>query len=273
MKVDLHTHSFYSDGENSPEELVAMAKKAGLEAYALTDHDTVKGVDEAISWGKKMGVNVISGIELSSIKNGDVHIIGLGIDTHSKELNEKVVEIQKKREVRNRAILNKLSEYNIVIDYDDLLKAGVGKVIGRSLISQLMIRKGYVKSISEAFDNYLGNGKSCYVPLIRLTPEDAIDIILKAKGYPVLAHPSKLMMSESDRYEFIKHLSEIGLLGIESYYYAHSLKEVAYFESIANAFGLFSTAGSDFHGKIRNTEIGVVPKEVDERVIMLLGGK
>lgn len=270
MKADLHSHSYYSDGEFSPKRLIEMAKTAKLDLFSLTDHDCVTGVKEAKEYGRELSVNVISGIELSSTYGGTVHILGYGIDENNTNLNQKILEIKEKREFRNREILRKLSQNGVEISYDSLSKAGEGKTIGRRLIAELMIQKGYISTIQQAFDLYLADGKSCYVKFIRLTPYDAIDIIIKANGIPVLAHPSQIKMDDNSKFSFITSLKEAGLVGIESYYYTHSSYEIKYYEEIANKLDLISTAGSDYHGLSRNSFIGEVPREIDDRFIKLI---
>lgn len=270
---DLHIHSLHSDGEWTVEELIKEAKNKGLYAMALTDHDTVKGVKEALFFGEKYGVNVIKGLELSSIKVGDVHILGYGINVDDEDLLSKLDEIVEKRGARNRAILAKLSELGMPIDEKELLKIGEGKIIGRKLISDLMIKKGYVKTVSEAFEKYLGSAKPAYVPLVRLTPIDAIKLIHSAGGVAVLAHPSKLLFKGEELERFIEELALNGLDGIEGYYYTHSEKEVEYYSNLAQKHGLFMTGGSDFHGMYRSSRIGDTSGKTDKSVLDMLIGK
>lgn len=267
MKSDLHVHSSYSDGEYSVEELVLAAKEKGLYAMALTDHDTVKGVNEAVELGKKHKINIVKGIELSSIKVGDVHIIGLGIDADNRNLLSVLDEVVKKRELRNRAILQKLEELKIYVSEAELKEIGEGKIIGRKLIADIMIRKGYVKSVAEAFDEYLASGRAAYVPIVRLTPKDAIDVIHSAGGYAVLAHPTKLPFKGAELESFIKELKAVGLDGIEGYYYSHTEEEVRYFVSLAKSLSLFVTGGSDFHGEYRSSRLGDTSGETDKETI------
>ncbi len=266
-RSDLHSHSLHSDGEWTVEELIREAKNKGLYAMALTDHDTVKGVKEALSLGEKYGVRVIKGLELSSIKIGDVHILGYGIDVENEELLAKLDDVVEKRGERNRAILKKLEELRMPVDEKELLKIGEGKIIGRKLISDLMIKKGYVKTVSEAFDKYLGSAKPAYVPLVRLTPFDAIDLIHKAGGVAVLAHPSKLLFKGEELESFIRDLKAHGIDGIEGYYYTHTPKEVEYYEKLAKELDLFMTGGSDFHGMYRSSRIGDTSGDTQKAIL------
>lgn len=266
-RSDLHIHSLHSDGEWTVEELIKEAKNKGLYAMALTDHDTVKGVKEALYLGEKYGVRVIKGLELSSIKIGDVHILGYGIDVENEELLAKLDDVVEKRGERNRAILKKLEELGMLVDEKELLKIGEGKIIGRKLISDLMIKKGYVKTVSEAFDKYLGSAKPAYVPLVRLTPFDAIDLIHKAGGVAVLAHPSKLLFKGEELESFIRDLKAHGLDGIEGYYYTHTPKEVEYYSKLAKELDLFMTGGSDFHGMYRSSRIGDTSGDTEKAIL------
>lgn len=273
IKSDLHTHSLYSDGEWTVEELIKEAKNKSLYSYALTDHDTVRGVNEALELGKKYGVNVIKGMELSSIKNGDVHILGLGIDADDQRLLRRLDDVVAKRKIRNHEVVLRLNKLGMPVDEEELYRIGEGKIVGRKLISELMIKRGYVKTVSEAFDKYLASGKPAYVPLVRLTPFDAIDVIHEAGGYAVLAHPSKLLFKGAELESFIRELAAYGLDGIEAYYYSHTPKEVEYYSSLAKELKLFKTGGSDFHGMYRSSRIGDVSGDAEKEVLDMLLAK
>jgi len=261
MKSDLHVHSSYSDGDHDVKWLVENAVKNDVYAFALTDHDTVDGIADLVKYGKEYNQKVISGIEISSIKKGDVHILGLGIDANSPYLKNKLCEIIQKRKQRNEIILQKLSAFGLKIDYSYLEERGKNKTIGKKLIADIMVENGLVKSISEAFDKFLSVGRPCYVPLDKLSPFDAVETVLKSGGLPVLAHPTKLGFDGTERERFISELKECGLWGIESYYYSHTPGEVAYFENLAKENNLVNVGGSDFHGAYRDSKLGQTAKE------------
>ncbi len=270
IRADLHNHSTCSDGEFTPSQLVDMAKKANLDYFSLTDHDGVYGIDEALQRGKEVGVNVIRGIELSCYFSRDVHILGYGIDYKNKKLNEKLQEVQSQRVERNFQILKKLEDFNIHIERQELENYEVGTVVGRTQIGALMVRHGYVSTIKDAFDYYLGSGKKAFIAPLRLTPKEAIEMIGHCGGKAVLAHPNQLCMSKPDTFDYINELKSYGLFGIESYYYTHSEKDVKFYEEVAKNLSLVSTAGSDFHGEHRSNVMGVVPREMELEVIELL---
>ena len=266
MRADLHSHSYYSDGELSPYELVKMAKNANLEYFALTDHDCLMGISEAIEAGKELGITVITGIELSCYFSCDVHILGYGIDYKDKNFIEILEKVQEKRTDRNYLILEKLKEFNINIDKDEFDSHCVGRVAGRTQIGELMVIHGYVKSVKDAFDYYLASGKRAFINAFRLTPEEAVKYIRSVGGIPVLAHPNQLRMGKPDLFDFVHNLKKHGLMGVETYYYTHSAHDIKFYEKLTSDLGLINTAGSDYHGKSRNSVLGRVPREMSEEM-------
>ncbi len=270
MKTDLHSHSIYSDGKFSPTELVLKAKEAGIENFALTDHDTIKGVKECMESGKELGINVISGIELSSINIGDVHILGYGINCDSVKLNQKLDNVIKLRDYRNEVIMKKIAEAGFCFDLNELLTYAKGKVVGRSHIAELMVKYGYVKSVNEGFEKYLGTGKKFYAKTERLSPYECIELILEAGGIPVLAHPNRLNITKSAIDDYVKELKDHGLMGIEGYYYTHNEWDVKFYEDMAKRYDLLITGGSDFHSDGRKNSLGIIAKEVEIDTIKIL---
>lgn len=242
--ADLHVHTFYSDSTFSPEEVVSCAKDKGLDAIAICDHDCIDGIEPCQEAGNKLDVEVIPGIELTVEKtDAEIHLLGYFIDWKRDWFQEKLKEIQSLRVDRIHKMVEKLNGLNIKIDSDDVFKlAGKGSV-GRLHLAQTMLRKGKIKNLKEAFDKYIGFLKPCYVPNIRFSPKEAIEVILKVGGVPVLAHPDVL-----GKDEYIPELIEYGLRGVEVYHTDHKSHIVRHYEELAKRFGLLMTGGSDCHG-------------------------
>jgi len=245
--VDLHTHTTASDGTYSPQESVKRAKEKGLQAFAITDHDTVEGVKLGVVAGEKWGIEVIPGIEISTVDSGhDIHVLGYYIDTEDEEFLTRISELRNVRNRRNEMIIANLVELGIPISLDEVTKKSkmAGGNIGRPHIAEVLIEKGIVKSMDEAFQIYLGKTGKAYANPPRISPEEAIRYIRDAGGVPVLAHPGLY-----DNDPLVRRLIQNGLVGIEAYHTDHSIEQERYYEELANQFGLIKTAGSDFHGE------------------------
>jgi len=247
--VDLHTHSTASDGTYSPKELVRLAKETGLKGLALTDHDTLAGLKEAFEEAKKLELPFLCGIEISVKyeKEGHFHLLGYFLTPDIPEIEGVLKRLQEARKKRNQKVVEKLQALGVDITYEELLKMGEGE-IGRPHIARLLFEKGVVKSIQEAFEKYLKKGAPAYVPKALLTPEEAISLILKGKGIPVLAHPITLKLSEEELIAYLKELKKLGLKGIEAYYTEHTSDFTNFLLSCAEELGFLITGGSDFHG-------------------------
>lgn len=243
-RYDLHLHTTASDGTWTPSELVAAAKKHKLKGIAVTDHDTVSGIREAQINGKKLGVTVIPGVELSTEQDGgEIHILGLFINPDNKDLGSFLETCRKGRIDRNAKIVRRLNENGYHIELDRVAEiAGEGS-IGRPHIAEALIEKGYVANRQEAFDNFLGKDCIGYVPRFKVTPEEAVANVLRAKGLPVCAHPG-LFCPEG----LIEHLRSAGLEGIEVYHSAHTELDSAKYLDLAKVKGMLVTGGSDSHG-------------------------
>lgn len=242
MKVDLHLHTTYSDGVLSPAEILTIKKQAGIEAAAITDHDTVSGVDEAIEAGRKLGIQVISGIELSTYGRFEVHILGYNFNHKNPDFLATLSEISALRKKRVQTVLEKLAKIGVApdttgIDFED-------RNLGRAHIARLMVAQGMVKSVPEAFSKYLGKGAPAHVEGMRFAPLEAVKLIKSAGGIAVLAHPSKV---ESNVEALIEGLQRYGLDGIECYYAPQNELDTAKFLKIAKERNLIATCGSDFH--------------------------
>jgi len=248
--VDLHTHSTASDGSYSPEELVKLAKEAGLLAIALTDHDTVDGLPLAKKTAQDIGINFVCGVEIS-VKfegKGHFHLLGYFKSPEVPELSGVLKKLHEARAKRNERMIEKLNELGVDISMEELREVAKGE-IGRPHIAKLLVAKGVVKSFEEAFDKYLKKGAPAYVPKALLTPEEAISLVLKAGGVPVLAHPVTLKLDYYSLKEYIKRLKDLGLKGIEAYYTEHTEDLTQELLKYAKEFDLIVTGGSDFHGE------------------------
>jgi len=246
MKVDLHVHTTFSDGLLTPQQVVKKAFKLNLQVIAITDHDTVDGVLPALIEAKNYKrPEVIPGIELSTHWNDqEVHILGYYIDFEDINLKKQLLDLQQNRIKRLEIILAKLNDVDVQINYEDVFKYSRGTSVGRPHVALALIEKGYVSSIKEAFEKYLGKGRPAYVPRKKLTPFDAIKIIKKSNGIPVLAHPGLL---END--SIISELISDGIMGIEVIHKDHSQGDTAYYTKLALENNLLLTGGSDSHGE------------------------
>ena len=268
--VDLHVHSDKSDGSFAPASLVDLAAAKGLSAFALTDHDTTAGIREATEAGKKKGIEVVPGIEFSTEYGGkDIHIVGLFIDENAPAFLAQLQEFMESRIRRNEKLCARLQEAGIDIAYEALLNAFPGCVITRGHYARFLLDRGYVKSLPEAFERYLGDHTRYFVPREKITPKRAVELILQTKGLPVLAHPLLYHMGRDALETLVRSLTEAGLTGIEVFYSTHSEGETRQMQQLAARFGLLPSGGSDFHGKAKpKLELGtgygrlVVPESV-----------
>lgn len=251
-EVDLHMHTTASDGTNAPSENVRLAKAAGLYAIAITDHDTVAGFAEARLAGQQQGIHIVPGVEISTVANGqDIHILGYYMNVDDALLLSRLRQLRNTREERNTLILDRLQELGMAITMEEVLEQAGKRVlsdetIGRPHIASVLLNKGHVSSISEAFDRYLGKGGAAYVNAPRITPFDAVDWIKEAGGAAVVAHPG---LYGDDA--LVESIVQYGAVGIEAYHSDHSMEDEARYAAMATRLGVLVTAGSDFHG-VRN---------------------
>jgi len=253
--VDLHVHSTKSDGSYTPTELVAYALEKGLSAFALTDHDTTEGISEAMDAAKNQPIEVIPGIEFSTEYEGrDIHILGLYVDYEESHFKKHLVEFQQSRITRNEKMCARLSEAGIQITYPDLLAAFPGSVITRAHYAKYLLAHGYTKSMKEAFDRYIGDNCPYFVPREKVTPSQAVELILHAKGIPILAHPTLYHMGKDRLNTLVSTLTNVGLMGIEAVYSTYSVSEEREMKALAKKYNLCISGGSDFHG---NTKPGL----------------
>lgn len=247
--IDLHVHSNKSDGTCSPSQLVDYAVQKGLAAIALTDHDTVDGLDEIIEYADKL-LEVIPGIEFSTEYEGkDVHILGLYIDYKAKVFQKALQAFVESRTIRNEKMCRLLQGVGIDITYQKLLEEYPGSVITRAHYASYLFKYGYIKSMTEAFEKYVGDHCPYFVPREKVTPQDAVQLILKAKGVPILAHPTLYHMSDGRLEKLIATLKEAGLMGIEAIYSTYTASEERDMRRLAEKHNLLISGGSDFHGE------------------------
>lgn len=250
--IDLHVHSTCSDGTLSPTELVDYAIQKGLSAFALTDHDCVEGLDTILSYAKSLpnAPEIIPGIELSTDENGqEVHMVGLFIDHHNPEFNQYLQEFIASRTTRNKKMCLLLQEHGMNITYEELEAEFPGAVLTRAHYAKLLMKHGYVKSIREAFERFLGDHCPCYVSREKITPVMAIDLIRKAGGLAILAHPILYHMSDARLDALVQKLKEAGLTGIEAIYSTYSPAEERQIRKLSTKYNLLLSGGSDFHGE------------------------
>jgi len=252
MLIDLHVHSTFSDGTMSPTELVHYAHRKGLAAIAITDHDTIDGVDEAISAASGLDVEIVTGLELS-IKHGDcaVHLLGYLFRRSDNALLVTLHRLQAGRLERNKAILANLNRLGVEIELQELEKTSGHGQSGRPHIAQILIQKGVVKNMDEAFERYLAKGRLAYVPRLVLQADEAIGLIRNAGGLAVLAHPQQLEKSGMDINRMLQSLRIAGLQGVEVHYPSHSRLFKKKLIATAKQLDLLITGGSDYHGSIR----------------------
>ncbi|OCT17212.1 phosphatase [Paenibacillus pectinilyticus] len=249
MEADLHSHTTASDGIQAPRANVQMALEAGLGAIAITDHDTISGVAEALAAGSELGLIVVPGVEISTVANGqDIHILGYYIDIENEQFLQRLASLRDTRDIRNEMIIARLQELGLEITMDEVIQevANIkrkGDTVGRPHIAAVLLNKGYVSTITEAFDRYLAAGAAAYANPPRIEPATAIAWIHDAGGKAVLAHPG---IYHDDA--LVEAITLQGLDGIEVYHADHSPDDELRYQALAERTGLLMTAGSDFHG-------------------------
>jgi len=264
--VDLHTHSNISDGDLSPAMLISEAVRQGLSAVALTDHDTINGLDSARAAAKLEKIRFIPGIEINinwSGKSargavglgpgGEFHLLGLGINSPSSAFIAAIGELSRRREARNREILDRMHELSIEATWEELLalSGGAGHSLGRPHLADLLIKRKIVKNRDQAFARYLGFGKPLYVSKLGMDFEEAVALIRESGGIPVLAHPISLYVAWGRLPDLVKMLKDMGLMGLEAWHPIARDGPCRRLEALAKHLSLYVTEGSDFHGAVR----------------------
>ena len=271
MKVDLHLHTTASDGRLDPGVLVGVAAKKGLSVIAITDHDSIDGIAPALLAAESFpSLRVIPGLEINTdITNGEVHILGYFIDYRNKELERALETLRNSREARARKMIAKLGELGIDVEWQRVKELAGGGSIGRPHIAQAMFERGYILSFQEAFIKYIGRQGPAYAERERLSPVEAVALVVKAGGLPVLAHPADI----ADLEELLIELKQAGLVGLEAYYNGYNRKTINRLVDLAGKHGLLTSGGSDFHGLESANEIPIggvdVPFDCAERLVAL----
>ncbi len=268
--IDLHVHTTASDGTYTPSEVIQIAFEMGLKAIAITDHDTVSGVANALDAAKNLDIEVIPGIEFSTeINNTSIHILGLYVDYRNKELIELSSKIINSREIRAKKIVQKLNELleSPKINFNDV-KIKANNLIGRPHIAEVLVEKGVVHTINEAFEKFLKRGAPAYIPRFKLTPIEAVSFLKNIGAIPILAHPCHIS-KEINLEELINDLIEVGLAGLEIYYPDHSNEDITKLLELTEKYDLVVSGGSDSHGELtKETPIGCleIPYSILENI-------
>ena len=258
-RLDLHLHTTHSDGSCTPTEVIGLAHQAGVTALAITDHDITSGIPEAIAAGEQYGIEIIPGVEISSLMgSSELHILGYFLDWQDNALNQRFRSLRDSRHHRNPQIVDRLQSLGIDITYDEVRALAGSDSVGRPHIARALMNKGVVTSAKEAFDRFLGDGKSAYVPRDLPSPADAIRWIKEARGLAVLAHPTWVKLADQPLAELVRRLKADGLDGVEVYYSTHAARQTREYLSLAQHLGLLVTGGSDFHGLTKpDIEVGI----------------
>ena len=248
-KIDLHIHTTASDGTFTPSALVEQAKAAGLEALAITDHDTMAGVPEAMAAGAALGVQVLGGIEISTDYRGeDTHVLGYGLRPDAPELGPVLDWVQQDRRRRNARIAQRMNRDGIRVSLGELEEQNPGATIGRPHFARVLVDQGRADSVSDAFARFLNPGKCYYLPRTYLPRDRAVDISRRSGGVAVLAHPRQYGYSQADLRRLVADAAGLGVGGMEIYYTGYTREQREMLSALAEEFRLFATGGSDFHG-------------------------
>jgi len=248
--ADLHLHTTASDGEYSPEAVVRAAKAQGFTAISITDHDTLSGLEEALKTSRDIGLELIIGVEISTVwEQKEIHVLGYLINPEDKDLQEKLKIMKNSRQERIIKMVYRLNELGFNLSLEKVLEISGSGVIGRPHVAKALQEKDYVKTIKEAFIKLLSPGCPAYIPRYKITPQEAIELILSAGGIPVLAHPG---VNPDD--DLIPDLLKMGLLGLEVWHPEHNNQAVNKYYNLARRYGLLMTGGSDWHGNNKDAD-------------------
>lgn len=274
-KVDLHLHSSISDGVLSPSELITKAVGLGLTAVSLTDHDNVDGIVPALEVAAGYPfLTFIPGVEISTdVADGEVHILGYYIDQTSRELLKFLSRMRESRLMRTQKMIEKLSGLGMKVEWERVREIAGAGTVGRPHIAQALLEKGYISTMKEAFIKYLAFGGPAYAPREKITPVEAVELIIRADGLPVLAHP--LTGGRIDPEKLIGELVKSGLAGLEAYYKDYTSEDRQRLVKLAEKYGILTTGGSDYHGLDESAEMMMgeanVPPEVVDKLAALAG--
>lgn len=272
--VDLHAHTTESDGSFTPEELILEAKRVGLSAIAITDHDSISGIKKAAPIAAECDIELIPGVELSTDYNGkEVHVVGLFIDIENKYFLRKIKEFKENRDNRNAIMVENLQKEGFSITMEDLMAENPDCVITRANIARFLYEHGMIPTIQTAFEKYIGDNCKCYVNRFKITPMDGVRLIKEAGGTAILAHPLLYHMSDATLQKMVDEMKEAGLDGIEAIYCTYTPSEERQMKKFAQENHLLISGGSDFHGTTKpNLNLGTgygklyIPYEVLENI-------
>jgi predicted metal-dependent phosphoesterase TrpH len=273
--IDLHAHSTASDGALAPADLVARAAIRGLELLAITDHDTLAGAEEALAAGAAAGVRVIPGVEISACDSSSVHVLGYFDDSAPEPLRSMLEDLGDHRHARNRRILERLRTLGMPLDYDDVRAIAGAGTVGRPHIARLLVDRGHVADVAEAFDRFLSDRRPAYVPSGALPPREAVELILASGGRAVLAHPLQLRRPDDEIEQLVRELAAAGLTAIEVYRPEHAPRDRARLAGLSLRYDLLASGGSDFHVPDAGLELGRIGRAPDlyDVATVLAGGQ
>lgn len=257
--IDLHVHTAASDGEFSPSQIIDKALQLGLSHIAITDHDTINGLAEAINYANGKNIIVIPGVELNTkVSKGQMHILGYFIDYSDKAFIQKMQQFEDERNSRNDKFIEMFNKLGINISLEDVKKYAIGSVIGKPHFARVLLEKGYIQDLEEAYDNFFNQEPLDSIKRISYSPKEIISLIKNAGGIAVLAHPHSLKLDNFELEKIIQELKSYGLDGIECYHSNHTLEQMHNFKAIAEKHNLLITLGSDYHRdvSISNIELG-----------------
>jgi hypothetical protein len=261
--IDLHTHSTVSDGSDTPEEVVALAAKAGLSALALTDHDRQDGIAAARKKATELGIELIAGTEISCNHSGTMHMLVYFLEPGEGPLQDELLRLQVARDNRNDELIARLAELGLPVTMEELEAEAGGSGAGRPHVAAILVRKGAASSVQDAFDRWLAKGRPAYVEKERLDPLPAITLALQSGALPVLAHPLSLGLSPDELEGTVGELADAGLVGLESIYGRYSREDRAGLAVMAAQAGLAITGGSDHHGTYKpDLSVGTGPGDL-----------
>jgi hypothetical protein len=268
--IDLHTHSTVSDGSDPPERIPELAAAAGCSAVALTDHDRTDGLAAAAEAATALGVELVRGVEISCEHPGTMHLLVYFVPDGEGPLQDELVRLQEARDSRNRRMADLLERLGLPVTYDEIQQEAGGMGAGRPHVAAILVRKGVVGSIQEAFDVWLAKGRPAYLDKERLAPEVAVRLAVASRGVPVLAHPFSLGLTPAATEATVAELAGYGLAGMEAVYGRYSVEERSAVAAMAARHGLVATGGSDHHGTYKpdlHVGIGRGDLNVDDSVL------